>query len=90
MVWGKLSAQVAHCALCRAWYEFMYIILYFHFFTYVELQHGHVVRNPKKESHMAQPLDPMLPKYVNYLKFMTGKCCHLFHGQFFFRYWISE
>ena len=61
-------------------------------FTYIELQHGHVVRNPKKESHMVQLLSPMLLKYtkylkyLNYLKFTIGKCCHFFCEWFFFRF----
>ena len=39
-------------------------------FTYVQLQHGHVARNPKKESHMAYTL------YMKYSKLVAGKFCH--------------
>ena len=44
-----------------------------------------VVRNPKKESHMAQPLDLMLAMYVNYSKYLKIVMGHFFCGWFFFR-----
>ena len=63
------------CTLCTVqslvWVYVHYIVFsHFCLFTYVELQHGHVVRNPKKESHMAYVL------YATQLKFVAGKFCN--------------
>ena len=68
-----------------AWVCVHYIVFsHFYLFTYVQLQHDHVASNPKKESHMAYAL------YMKYLKFMMGKFRHLFCGQLFFRYFVSN
>ena len=74
----------------------MHYIVFSHFylFTYVQLQHGHVARNPKKESHMAHTLYMNYSKYsnysdysnyLNYSKLAVGKFHHSFCGQLFFR-----
>ena len=51
-----------------AWVCVHYIVFsHFYLFTYVQLQHDHVARNPKKESHMA---------YALYAKLAAGKFRH--------------
>ena len=76
------------CTLCTVqslgWVYVHYIVFsHFCLFTYVQLQHGHVVRNPKKESHMAYAL---YSNYSSYSKLAAGKFCHFFRGQLFFRF----
>ena len=88
------------CTLCTVqslgWVYVHYIVfLHFCLFTYVQLQHGHVVRNPKKESHMAYALYSKYSNYLNYLNYLSysklaaGKFRHFFHGQLFFRWPMS-
>ena len=44
-----------------------------------------VVMNPKKESHMAQPLYLMLAMYANYSKYLKVVMGHFFCDWSFFR-----
>ena len=70
------------------WVYVHYIVFsHFYLFTYVQLQHGHVARNTKKESHMAYAL---YMKYSKYSKLAAGKFRHFFGGQLFFRWWMKS